>query len=136
MLFKGLLIQSLYNLSDDQLEFQIVGRASFKRFLGLKSNDKVPDSKTFWAFREDLIKKEIIEKLFKAFNDTLDRSGVLAKEGRMIDASFVEVPRQRNTREENKHIKNNGTAPDTWNNKPYEMVQKDIDARWTKKKCS
>ena len=51
MLFKALVIQSLYNLSDDQLEFQIVDRASFKRFLGLKKSDKVPDSKTFWLFR-------------------------------------------------------------------------------------
>ena len=47
MMFKSLLIQSLYNLSDDQLEYQIVDRASFKRFLGLKKSDKVPDSKTF-----------------------------------------------------------------------------------------
>jgi len=52
MLFKALIIQSLYNLSDDQLEFQINDRASFKRFLVLKNSDKVPDSKTFWLFRE------------------------------------------------------------------------------------
>ena len=52
VLFKALLIQSLYNLSDDQLEYQITDRVSFKRFLGLKKSDKVPDSKTFWHFRE------------------------------------------------------------------------------------
>jgi len=44
-------MQSLYNLSDDQLEFQIVDRAGFKRFLGMKKSDKVPDNKTFWLFR-------------------------------------------------------------------------------------
>ena len=58
IMFKALLIQSLYNLSDDQLEYQIIDRASFKRFLGLKKSDKVPDSKTFWHFREQLIEKE------------------------------------------------------------------------------
>ena len=100
LLFKALIIQSLYNLSDDQLEFQIVDRASFKRFLGLKKSDKVPDSKTFWLFREQLIEKGIILGLFKIFNETLDAAGVLSNQGKMVDASFVEVPRQRNTREE------------------------------------
>lgn len=133
LMFKALIIQSLYNLSDDQLEYQIVDRASFKRFLGLKKSDKVPDSKTFWAFREQLIEKDIIEGLFETFNTTLDAMGVFANEGKMIDASFVEAPRQRNTREENKHIKETGTAPKEWKEKPHKLCQKDIDARWTKK---
>jgi len=133
MMFKALLIQSLYNLSDDQLEYQIVDRSSFKRFLGLKKSDKVPDSKTFWVFREQLIEKEVIEGLFKIFNKTLDAAGVFANEGKMVDASFVEAPRQRNTRKENKHIKETGTAPQEWRVKPHKLTQKDVDARWTKK---
>jgi len=133
MMFKALLIQSLYNLSDDQLEYQIIDRASFKRFLGLKKSDKVPDSKTFWHFREQLIKKQVIMDLFKTFNETLDQAGVFANEGKMVDASFVEAPRQRNTREENKHIKETGKAPDEWDNQPNKKCQKDVDARWTKK---
>lgn len=133
MLFKALVIQSLYNLSDDQLEYQIIDRASFKRFLGLKKSDKVPDSKTFWLFREQLIEKDVILALFKIFNETLDAAGVFANEGKMVDASFVEAPRQRNTREENKHIKETGTAPHEWTVKPHKLAQKDVDARWTKK---
>jgi IS5 family transposase len=133
MLFKALLIQSLYNLSDDQLEYQIIDRASFKRFLGLKKSDKVPDSKTFWAFREQLIEKDVILGLFKHFNESLDSRGVFANEGKMIDASFVEAPRQRNTREENKQIKETGKAPENWKNKPHMLCQKDVDAQWTKK---
>ena len=112
LLFKSLLIQSLHNLSDDQLEYQINDRASFKRFLGLKKSDKVPDSKTFWSFREQLIGKNVIHGLFKTFNENLDAAGVFANEGKMVDASFVEVPRQRNTRDENKHIKEKGTVPE------------------------
>ena len=88
ILFKALLIQSLYNLSDDQLEFQIVDRASFKRFPGLKKSDKVPDSLTFWLFREQLIEKDVILGLFKRFNEILDAAGVFANEGKMVDASF------------------------------------------------
>lgn len=52
MLFKAIVIQALYNLSDEQLEYQILDRTSFKVFLGLKKSDRVPDSRTFWHFRE------------------------------------------------------------------------------------
>ena len=133
MLFKGLIIQSTYRLSDDQLEYQILDRASFKRFLGLKSSDKVPDSRTFWAFREQLIKSGIIEKLYKIFNESLDSMGIFANEGRIIDASFVEAPRQRNNRDDNKYIRKTGKAPKNWEEKPRKLAQKDVDARWTKK---
>ena len=133
LMFKALIIQGLYNLSDDQLEYQIVDRSSFKRFLGLKKSDKVPDSKTFWVFREQLIEKDVIEALFKTFNEILDSAGVFANEGKMVDASFVEAPRQHNTREENKHIKQTGTAPEQWKETPHKLCQKDVDARWTKK---
>ncbi len=133
MLFKSLIIQSLYNLSDEQLEYQILDRTSFKRFLGLKKSDSIPDSKTFWLFREQLIEKKVINILFQIFNHTLDAAGIFANEGKMVDASFVETPRQRNTREENKHIKETDTAPEKWKEKPHKLAQKDIDARWTKK---
>ena len=47
----------------------------------------------------------------------------------MLDASFVEAPRQRNSKEENSHIKETGTAPEAWADKPNKLCQKDIDAR-------
>jgi len=99
----------------------------------LKKSDKVPDSRTFWLFREQLIEKDVILGLFKCFNETLDAAGVFANKGKMVDASFVEAPRQRNTHEENKHIKETGTAPKEWGVKPHKLSQKDVDARWTKK---
>ena len=132
MMFKIQLLQGIYNLSDDQMEYQITDRRSFMRFLGLKTSDKVPDSKTIWHFRETLIEKGVIEKLFAHFNETLDKQGVFANEGRMVDASFVEAPRQRNTRDENKQIKS-GQTPEQWKLKPHKLSQKDVDARWTKK---
>ncbi|WP_260472460.1 IS5 family transposase [Chlorobium phaeovibrioides] len=132
MMFKLLILQSLYNLSDDQMEFQITDRLSFKRFLKLKTSDKVPDSKTIWKFRETLIQEGIIEALFCRFNQALDDQSVFANTGQIMDASFVEVPRQRNTREENKLVKN-GETPEAWKSKPNKLRQKDRDARWTKK---
>lgn len=68
MMFKVLVLQSLYNLSDHQVEFQIRDRLSFMRFLKLSLESKVPDEKTLWAYREFLTQGRVIEKLFDRFN--------------------------------------------------------------------
>lgn len=132
MMFKILILQSRYSLSDDQMEYQITDRLSFRRFLGLKSSDKVPDSKTIWIFRETLTREEIIEPLFYRFNQALDEQCIFARNGQMVDASIVEVPRQRNSREENELIKQ-GQTPEAWKQKPNKLRQKDRDARWAQK---
>jgi transposase, IS5 family len=132
LMFKILILQRYYNLSDEQIEFQILDRLTFCRFLGLSMNDKVPDEKTIWNFREKIIRKEIDNKLFNLFEELLDKEGLIAHEGKIIDASFVIAPCQRNSREENKKIKE-GEIPEEWKNTPNKLRQKDIDARWTKK---
>jgi len=107
MMFKILILQRLYNLSDSQMQYQILDRLSFMRFLGLTLDDRVPDEKTIWHFREQLVKS-----------------------GTIVDASFVEAPRQRNKREENDQIKND-KVPEEWSENKFR--QKDVDARWTTK---
>jgi len=130
LMFKILILQSLYNLSDDAMEYQILDRMSFMRFLGLQAGDPVPDAKTIWLFREQLKAAGRMEKLFKQFNDFLADNGYAAKQGQIIDASIVAAPRQRNSREENSMIKE-GKTPDDW--QEAKKRQKDVDARWTKK---
>lgn len=130
LMFKVLILQSLYNLSDDQLEFQIRDRLSFMRFLDLCLGDAVPDAKTIWLFREQLTEANLIEKLFKQFDSFLAKSGFSAQKGQIIDASIVTAPKQRNSREENKAIKE-GDIPDDWSEN--KKRQKDTDARWIKK---
>jgi IS5 family transposase len=132
LMFKALVIQSLYNLSDEQLEFQITDRLSFKRFLGLSEADKSPDAKTFWAFREKLAGQGLVESLFDTFHAQLQGKGLIANKGQMIDATFVEVPRQRNSRQDNARIKA-GETPEEWAEQPEKARQKDVDARWAKK---
>jgi len=132
LMFKALIIQSLYNLSDEQLEFQITDRFSFKHFLGLSDADKSPDAKTFWAFRERLSNLGVVELLFETFHTELKGKGMIARKGQMIDATFVEVPRQRNSRENNASIKA-GKTPEEWKDQPKKARQKDVDARWAKK---
>lgn len=129
-MFKILILQRLYNLSDNQMEYQIKDRLSFMRFLDIGLNDNVPDEKTIWHFRECLIKSKTIKRLFKKFNSFLHDKGVIAKEGSIVDASFVHVPIQRNSREENKQIKQ-GKTPEKWEENPNKLRQKDVDAHWT-----
>src|SRR6056297_2663459 len=130
LMFKILILDSLYNISDDQLEFQIKDRISFMRFLGLGLGDTVPDAKTIWLFREQLTEAGFIEKLFKQSDGFLRKNGFSAKKGQIVDASIVAVPKQRNTRDENKSIKN-GDVPEDWSDN--KKRQKDTDARWMKK---
>jgi IS5 family transposase len=130
LLFKILILQSLYNLSDDATEFQILDRHSFGRFLGLHISSKVPDATTIWRFREDLTKAGIIEELFVTFEAHLRANGFMAMKGQIVDASIVNVPKQRNSREENARIKE-GEIPEDW--PENKRRRKDVDARWTKK---
>jgi len=132
LMFKILILQRYYNLSDNQIEYQILDRLSFCRFLGLSLNDKVPDEKTVWDFRNKLIQEGLEKELFEKFTCLLETHGLIANKGKIIDASFVEAPRQRNSREKNKEIKE-GKSPKDWNNKPNKKRQKDVDARWTRK---
>jgi transposase, IS5 family len=130
LLFKAIIIQRLYALSDDDLEYQITDRRSFARFLGLNPCDKVPDSKTFWAFRNELALKKSGEILFNLFSEALLKKGVISQKGIIVDASFVQVPIQRNKKEDNLKIKE-GEVPKGWSEN--KLAQKDVDARWTKK---
>ena len=132
LLFKILILQRYYNLSDDQMEYQINDRMSFMRFLNLTIADDIPDSKTIWNFREQLIDLQAIEILFVRFSEELSRLGLLVHEGKIVDASFVEVPKQRNKKEENEQIKE-GIVPESFKENPHKLAQKDLDARWTKK---
>jgi IS5 family transposase len=132
MMFKVLILKRLHNLSDDQTEFQITDRGSFQRFLRIGGSIKAPDAKTIWAFSEALSQKGLLEELFKQFEDFLGAKGYKAQEGIMVDASFVEVPKQRNTRDENEQIKN-GITPESFQANPHKKAQKDTDAKWTKK---
>jgi len=133
LMFKILILQRYYNLSDDQSEFQICDRLSFMRFLKLTLADDVPDSKTIWKFREQLTDLELVEPLFELFLKELEALNLVINAGKIIDASFVEVPKQRNNREDNKTIKE-GNIPTSWEGKPNKKSQKDTDARWTKKR--
>src|SRR6202040_872609 len=86
VIFKALVLQALYNLSDDQAEYQLRDRLSFMRFLGLGLEDAVPDAKTktLWLYREALAKAGAVEELFDLFDGFLKDKGYLAMGGQII----------------------------------------------------
>ena len=135
LMFKMLVLQQLHNLADEKVEYLVRDRFSFMRFLGLELEDRVPDGNSVWLFRERLKALGLFEGLFQAFHEQLAARGYEARSGQMIDATFVEVPKSRNTREENARIKASaaGEDPGLWQDEPDKRAQKDTDARWTKK---
>jgi IS5 family transposase len=134
MMFKILVLQKLYNMADDKTEYLIKDRLSFQRFLGLQLCDTVPDAKTIWHFREELNQANILDTVFYRFVEQLEEKGIITRSGSIVDATFVDVPRQRNTKEENQKIKG-GETPEEWEEEEnrYKKAQKDVDARWATK---
>ena len=116
VMFKAIVLCALCNLSDDQVEYQMCDRLSFVRFLGLALEDKVPDAKTVWLYREQLSQAGVIDALFDDFDGYLKTQGYQAMGGQIIDASIVAVPKQRNNRAENAQIKQ-GETPKDWADK-------------------
>jgi IS5 family transposase len=134
LMFKVLVLQKFHGLSDDAAEEQIFDRTSFKSFLGLRIGDDIPDAKTIWDFKQRIEADGRAggRKLFEAFGRMLEGKGLIAREGSIIDASFTEAPRQRNSREANQRIKQGG-RPEEFDENPSVGRQKDSEARWAKK---
>lgn len=130
-MFKVLVLQKYHALSEEATELAIKDRFSFMRFLGVSPGDHLPDKNTIWDFKEAL-GHQGMNSLFDDMERQLKQRGIYGKAGVMVDASFVEVPRQRNTREENRQIKEGQTPPE-WQGQSYKLRQKDVEARWAKK---
>ena len=130
LMFKLLVLQHLFNLSDDELEYQANDRLSFMKFLGLGIEDRIPDAKTVWLFRQQLTEQGSIEELFEQFDSYLRQQGYEAKQGQIVDASLVPVPKQRNRRSENQQLRN-GEIPQHGYEHPRRRSQKDTEARCT-----
>lgn len=131
LMFKVLVLQTLYTLSDDQTEYQLRDRLSFMRFAGLGLQDEVPDAKTIWLFREHLVRAGAFERLFARFDEALKAKGWLAMGGQIVDATIIEARRPRLSRDEKDTLKGGG-VPEDWS--PSRRAQVDTEGRWTIKR--
>ena len=128
LMFRILVLQTLYTLSDDQTEYQLRDRLSFMRFAGLSLHDDVPDAKTVWLFREQLTRAGVLERLFARFDQLLHARGYLAMGGQIIDATVIEARRPRLTKDEKATLRDGGTPPG-WSKARTRQI--DRDGRWT-----
>lgn len=91
LMFKVLLLQSLYGLSDAEMEEAVGDRLSFRRFVGLSLTDAVPDHTTICRFRNLLVEQAVLEKLFGELDKQLDKAGLILRRGTMLDATVIET---------------------------------------------
>lgn len=132
LMFKLVILQKLYNLSDEQLEYQVNDRLSFMQFSGLGLTDAVPDATTVWLFRQQLTDAGLIEPLFERFESYLQAHGYPAQGGQILDATIVPVPKQHISKDDKEQV-DKGEIPQAWQENPHVLCQRDTDARWTKK---
>lgn len=134
LMFKILVIKRLFNLSFEQTEFQINDRISFMRFLEMDFMDTVPDANTIWLYEEALSKNDSGKDLFDLFYWEIKKAGYVTHEGSIVDASFIEAPKRKNTKEQREKLKA-GETPEEWDDPehPQKLKQRDTDATWAKK---
>jgi IS5 family transposase len=116
ILFKCLLLQQWYQLSDPGLEEALSDRLSFRRFVGLALADPVPDHSTFSRFRTELVERELSEALLSELNRQLDARGLMVKAGTLIDASLVAADCRRPRKDE--PLENRSDRDASWNAMP------------------
>jgi IS5 family transposase len=124
-----LVLKSLYKLSDEQMEYQLLDRMSYQRFCLLADSANVPDRNTLWHYQQRL-GVDGVTALFQAVDTQLLRHGYLAQCGQIIDATLVPAPIQHFTKEDKAQLAQ-GKTPADWS--PSKRRQKDLDATHTKK---
>jgi len=102
MMFKLLVLQRLYGISDDRIEYLINDRISFQRFLKLTLSDKVPDAKTIWRFRQALMQKNAMETLFQLWEEELGKQGIFAFVGSIVEPSFSKTRKRQKLENDDK----------------------------------
>jgi len=97
LMFKALLLQSWYRLSDPALEKQLARDLLFRRFVGLDIAESVPDHSSFWRFRQTLQRLSLMDKLLNEINQQLSDQGAFIKSGgvSIVDASVIEAKQCR-----------------------------------------
>jgi transposase, IS5 family len=95
VLFKVILLQQWFGLSDPQAEEMIYDRQSFQHFLGVTADTEIPDETTICRFRGELVSRKIDERFFAEVERQLREHGVTVTSGKSVDATISEVPKGR-----------------------------------------
>jgi len=116
-------IQSLYNLSDEDCEYQVLDRMSFQHFCRLAGELHIPDARTLWRFKQQLAQGGLGGP---SVSQQLQAHGYIPRGGQIVDASIVQAP-IASTRSEEREALNEGQPPEGWS--PKRLRHTDRDAR-------
>ena len=86
---KMLFLQYTFNLSDEELEDQLIDRLSFQQFVGLGYDQEIPDFTTFWHFKEALVREKLMDKVFASILGQIEERGLILKKGTIVDATII-----------------------------------------------
>ena len=135
VMFKILLLQNWYDLSDPKTEEALMDRISFVQFIGLSLASDVPDHSTICRFRNEMLELGLYDKLFHEINRQLEEKGILIRKGAIVDATVVESARRPRRVVESESVpedRNEDDDPD--GGTPTEVsYSDDLDAKWLKK---
>jgi IS5 family transposase len=134
MLIKLLVLQQLFYLSDEELEFQVNGWRSFDEFAGHGVTNSIPDERTVRPLGERLRKAGVIEELLEMFKVYLRLQGLQVHGGQIISATLVPVPKQRNTRKRTRKSKQ-GSYHKVGTRIQIHCGRRISDSRWARKNC-
>lgn len=137
MMLKLLILQRAKCLSDAAMAFEVSDRASVQRFLSLPPGAGI-SRQTIWNYRQIFAQSEVMELIALHHVEHLQTIGLISTDQSnplILDSSFVEAPKQRNTHEENARIKAGASAEELWpgEENKHKRRHKDVDASWTKK---
>ena len=95
VMFKALLLQALYDLSERGLEEALNDRLSFRRFVGLSLSEAFPDHIVLCRFRDLLGRGGRLGRLFVELDRQLDKAGMILRKGTSLDATIIETTAAR-----------------------------------------
>lgn len=143
-----LFLKRFNNLSDEQMEYQLLDRMSYQRFCGLSDSASIPDRTMVWTFdqprgrrtaagwfrkaecgraAQNRIGEVGAVTLFKGIEAQLLKQGYIARGGQIIDATLIPAPKQHFCKDDKTQLKQDALPAD-WNK--YKRRQKDVDATW------
>jgi len=132
-MFKILLLQQWYGLSDLETERAMFDRISFIRFAGLSLEESVPDHTTICRFRNALVEKKILQALLDEVNKQMQRQGKLVKKGVAVDASIISSAARPRKQVDIEAVACDREEPQAPQAKVSVSYSHDSDAAWTKK---
>jgi IS5 family transposase len=143
LLFKTLLLQRWYDLSDPAVEDALNDRKSFARFVGLALDQSAPDHSVICRFRRELVARGLMDRLIARLMEQIEAKDLVVKQGTLMDATLIRSaarsptgPRQRKAANSKAADSEAAAEPAAPAADPYisgKLSRIDPDARWVRK---